>query len=128
MVVCIPLVLRVRAVMGGWEYTCSVVSGLWVGVSVFVVRLFGCRRGSMEGRSGFSCVGKASVRSEACLGCVGRAHPLHCWMCSCLVPSLSDGRFDRWVVCFRLRRGSGGLKVSWGGGTCSPVLCVGEIG
>jgi hypothetical protein len=128
MVVCIPLVLRVRAVMGGWEYACSVISVGCVGVCVLIVWLGGCWGGLVVVGSGFGCVWVGLVWSEACLGCGGEVHPLHCWMCSCVLSGLSKGRFGLLVVGFRFRRVRGGLKVRWRGGGMGLSVLFGRGG
>jgi len=49
MVVCIPLVLRVRAVMGGWEYSYAVLGSVSGWVGGVNVGICGCMSGVEEG-------------------------------------------------------------------------------
>ena len=116
-VVCIPLVLKVRAVIGGWEYSCIVLGSVSLGGCGGDVWLCGCVWGVGEGGSfGFlvSCVVCALV-VEFGEG-PGRAHPLIWLMCNCvlLCPLCLLGRLRG---CFLLvGLGMGGLRVCRRGG------------
>jgi hypothetical protein len=86
MVVCIPLVLRVRTVMGEWVYSVGLLGSVSCRGGVVNVGVCGCMLGVRKGVSlvsGVSCVvcvvgvSDGRVRSEV--------HPLHWLMCSCVL-------------------------------------------
>ncbi len=86
MVVCIPLVLRVRAVMVGWGYSYMVLGSVSSWGCGGNVGICGCVLGVGEGGSFDSCVScVVSVLGVAVGKVLGRVHPLHRLMCSCVL-------------------------------------------
>ena len=107
MVVCIPLMLRVRAIMGEWEYSYVVFGYVSCGDGVVNVGICGCMLGVGEGGS--------FVSDVSCVVCVigvadgrvrGGVHPLHWLMCCCVLSVCSGWCFVRLRDCF-LRLGLG---------------------
>ena len=79
---CIPLVLRVRAVMGGWVYSDGLLGSVCCRGGVVNVGVCGCMLGVGEGDSfvsGVSCV--VCVVGVSVGRVRGGVHPLHWLMC-----------------------------------------------
>jgi hypothetical protein len=120
-VVCIPLVLRVRAGMGGWVYSCVAIGSICsrdccVVFGIWVFRLWDGVCGSLV--SGFGCVAFELVL--ACVVVWVGVHPLHWLMCNCALFMCTGRRLVRMRVCVLLVGcGRGGLRV-YGG---VSVLC-----
>jgi len=121
--VCIPLVLKVRAVIEGWEYSCVVLGFVSLGDCGGDVGLCGCVWGVAEGGTfGFlvSCV--VCVLVVAVGESPGRVHPLHWSMFRCVLVC-SVCLLGRLRGCFllvdldlgglRVCRRDGVLFVSW---------------
>ena len=114
---CIPLVLRVRAVIGGREYSCLVLGSGSVGGGGGDVGLCGCVWGVCgRGTFGFwvSCVVYVLVVASG--EGPGRVPPLHWLMCICLLACtvFRLGRFRGYFMLVGL--GLGGLRVYRRGG------------
>ena len=126
---CIPLVLRVRDVIGGWEYSCMVFGSVSLRGCGGDVGVCGCGWGVGEGGAfsfGVSCDVRVLV---AAVGeGPGRVHPLHWLMCSCVVLACSVCLLVRLKGCFFLvDLCMEGLRVCRRGSVwfvCVLVVCV----